>query len=72
MKRILLAATALFFAVAMKAQTKGPDDVIKVNVEKHDFGKILQGKPVDYSFEITNKANGAYRTGCHGQTKSTI
>lgn len=57
MKRILLAATALFFAVAMKAQTKGPDDVIKVNVEKHDFGKILQGKPVDYYFEITNKSD---------------
>jgi len=57
MKRILLAATALVFAVAMKAQTKGADDVIKMNAEKHDFGKILNGKPVDYYFEITNKSD---------------
>jgi hypothetical protein len=57
MKRILLAATALVFAVAMKAQTKGADDVIKVNSERHDFGKILNGKPVDYYFEITNKSD---------------
>ncbi len=57
MKRILLAATALVFAVAMKAQTKGPDDVIKMNTERYDFGKILNGKPVDYYFEITNKTD---------------
>src|SRR5947208_16743940 len=57
MKRILLAATAVVFAVAMKAQTKAPDEIIKVNTEKHDFGKILQGKPVDYYFEITNKTD---------------
>jgi|SRR5205809_6103334 len=57
MKGILLAATAVVFAVAMKAQTKAPDEIIKVNTEKHDFGKILQGKPVDYYFEITNKTD---------------
>jgi hypothetical protein len=57
MKRLLLAATALVFAVAMKAQTKTADDVIKVNSESHDFGKILQGKPVDYYFELTNKTD---------------
>ncbi len=57
MKRILLAATALVFAVAMKAQTKGADDVIKMNTERHDFGKILNAKPVDYYFEITNKSD---------------
>jgi hypothetical protein len=57
MKRILLAAAALVFAVAMKAQTTGSDDVAKMNTEKHDFGKILQGKPVDYYFEITNKSD---------------
>ena len=57
MKRIFLAATTLVFALAMKAQTKAPDEVIKVNQEKHDFGKILQGKPVDYYFEITNKTD---------------
>ena len=57
MKRILLAATALVFAVAMKAQTKTADDVIKVNSDNHDFGKVLQGKPVDYYFEVTNKTD---------------
>jgi hypothetical protein len=63
MKRILLAATGLVFAVAMKAQTapadagKTADAVIKMNTEKHDFGKIVQGKPVDYYFEITNKSD---------------
>jgi hypothetical protein len=57
MKRTLLVAAALVFAVAMKAQTTVPDDVIKMNTEKHDFGKILQGKPVDYYFEITNKTD---------------
>ncbi|HET9826645.1 MAG TPA: DUF1573 domain-containing protein [Chitinophagaceae bacterium] len=57
MKRIFLAAAALGFAVVMNAQTKGADDVIKMNKERHDFGKILQGKPVDYYFEITNKTD---------------
>ncbi|HEV8285915.1 MAG TPA: DUF1573 domain-containing protein [Chitinophagaceae bacterium] len=56
MKRILLAAATLLLAVAMKAQT-GADAIIKVNTENHDFGKILNGKPVDYYFEITNKSD---------------
>jgi hypothetical protein len=30
------------------------DSLIKVNQEKHDFGKIKQGMPVTYSFEIKN------------------
>jgi hypothetical protein len=59
MKRIFLAAAALVFTLAMKAQTnaKTADDVIKVNTDNHDFGKILQGKPVDYYFEVTNKTD---------------
>ena len=57
MKRILLAATALVLAVAMKAQSPGADSVIKLNSETHNFGKILNGKPVDYYFEITNKSD---------------
>ena len=28
--------------------------LLKMNTEKHDFGKIQQGKPVTYYFEITN------------------
>jgi hypothetical protein len=34
-----------------------PDDVMKVNTLKHDFGKIPQGKPVTYSFEIKNTSD---------------
>ncbi|HEY6505972.1 MAG TPA: DUF1573 domain-containing protein [Chitinophagaceae bacterium] len=34
-----------------------PANVIKMSVEKHDFGKIKQGVPVFYSFEIKNISN---------------
>jgi len=53
MKKILLLASAFVFTLAAMAQPKA-DDVIKMNVEKHDFGKIKQGTPVTYSFEIKN------------------
>jgi len=53
MKKIALLATAFVFSLAAMAQAK-PDDVIKINVEKHDFGKLKQGVPVTYSFEIKN------------------
>ncbi|MDP9229698.1 MAG: DUF1573 domain-containing protein [Bacteroidota bacterium] len=53
MKRILLAASALIFSVALMAQQK-IDDIIKMNTEKHDFGKIKQNVPAFYYFEITN------------------
>ncbi|HEX2629840.1 MAG TPA: DUF1573 domain-containing protein [Chitinophagaceae bacterium] len=54
MKKIaLLTAAAFLFSVAAMAQVK-PDEVIKVNTEKYDFGKIKQSVPVTYSFEITN------------------
>ncbi|HEU4575166.1 MAG TPA: DUF1573 domain-containing protein [Chitinophagaceae bacterium] len=53
MKSILLAATAFFFSIAVMAQTKA-EDVIKMNTEKYDFGKIKQGVPVTYYFEIKN------------------
>lgn len=59
MKRILLAAAALVFAVAMNAQTPGPDDIMKLNTEKHDFGKVPQGTPAEFYFEITNKSDKA-------------
>lgn len=53
MKKILLVAAVLFFGVAAMAQTN-VDDVVKLNTEKHDFGKVKQGVPVTYYFEITN------------------
>lgn len=59
MKRIVFLAAAFMFtlvAMAQPAQTK-PDDVIKLNVEKHDFGKIKQGVPVTYVFEIKNTSD---------------
>jgi hypothetical protein len=68
MKRILLAAAALVFTVAMNAQTQQttnvqpqqtPDDVMKLNQEKHDFGKIPQGIPAEFYFQITNKSDKA-------------
>jgi hypothetical protein len=55
MKKILFAAAALVFSLAVKAQSTF-DDVAKMNTEKHDFGKIPQGKPVDFYFEIKNKS----------------
>jgi hypothetical protein len=53
MKKIALLSAAFMFSLAVMAQTK-PDDVIKLNVEKHDFGKLKQGVPVTYFFEIKN------------------
>ncbi|MFI5185858.1 MAG: DUF1573 domain-containing protein [Chitinophagales bacterium] len=58
MKRIFLALTTLFLGVAVMAQTK-PDDVMKVNTEKYDFGKIKQGVPVATFFEIKNISDKA-------------
>lgn len=56
MKKILLLATAFVFSYAAMAQVKA-EDVSKVNTEKHDFGKVKQGIPVTYSFEITNTSD---------------
>jgi hypothetical protein len=53
MKTILFGALLSFFSLAVVAQTK-VDAVIKMNTEKYDFGKIKQGEPVTYSFEIKN------------------
>ncbi len=53
MRKISLIASALMFSLAVMAQPKA-DDVAKFNSEKHDFGKIEQGKPVNYAFEIKN------------------
>ena len=52
MKKILLLATA--FAFTLGAFAQNADALIKVNTEKHDFGKIVQNTPVSFSFEIKN------------------
>ena len=59
MKKIFLFTSAIVFSMAVMAQTTPAtqlkaDDVAKFNTEKHDFGKIKQGVPVTYFFEITN------------------
>jgi len=45
--------------VAPAQSQQSPDDVIKVNTLKHDFGKIPQGTPVVYFFEIKNISDKA-------------
>jgi hypothetical protein len=57
MKRILFAAAAVVLSLAVNAQKSNPDDLIKVNYETYDFGKIKQNVPVTYYFEITNKSD---------------
>jgi hypothetical protein len=57
MKKLLFIASVLLGTLAVQAQNKKADDLIKVNVEKLDFGKIKQGVPVTSYFEITNKSN---------------
>jgi hypothetical protein len=56
MKKILLLAVAFAFTLAGLSQTTS-DSVIKMNTEKHDFGKIKQNVPVEYFFEIKNISN---------------
>ncbi|RYY60290.1 MAG: DUF1573 domain-containing protein [Chitinophagaceae bacterium] len=51
---LLLVLTG-FAAVAQTAPT--PPEVLTLKQTEHDFGKIPQGKPVFYSFEIVNVSN---------------
>ena len=53
MKKVLFAATLSILSLVVFGQTK-VDAVVKMNTEKYDFGKIKQGEPVNYSFEIKN------------------
>jgi len=55
MKKIILFALATAFSFAAFSQKA--DDVIKLNTEKHDFGKIKHNVPVTYFFEITNTSD---------------
>jgi Protein of unknown function (DUF1573) len=54
MKKLFLLATAFVFGFAAMAQQQQIDNVIKVDMEKYDFGKIKQGVPVTTYFTITN------------------
>lgn len=52
MKKFFLLAAAFVTGFAVMAQK--PDEVIKLNTETHDFGKIKQGVPVTTFFTVTN------------------
>ena len=54
MKKLLFIASLLVGGLAVNAQEQKAEDLIKVNTEKHNFGKIKQGVPVTTYFEITN------------------
>ena len=49
-------ATAFVVGLTAMAQQK-VDDVIKINTEKHDFGKLKQNVPATTYFEITNTSD---------------
>ncbi|HEV7329503.1 MAG TPA: DUF1573 domain-containing protein [Flavisolibacter sp.] len=53
MKKLLFIAAAFVVSISAMAQQKA-DDLIKMNTEKYDFGKIKQGVPVTTFFTITN------------------
>lgn len=53
MKKVFLLASAFIFSLAALAQPKA-DDVLKVNTEKYEFGKIKQSVPVSTFFELKN------------------
>ena len=53
MKKLFLLATAFVFGLATMAQQK-IEEVIKVDMEMYNFGKVKQGTPVTTYFTITN------------------
>jgi hypothetical protein len=53
MKKLFLLAAAFVTGFAVMAQQK-PDDVIKLNQDTYNFGKIKQGVPVTTFFTVTN------------------
>jgi hypothetical protein len=69
MKRALLMCFALLSLSIVKAQNAAQStssspqvqapaaDALELKEAEHDFGKIPQGKPVYYIFEIVNKTN---------------
>lgn len=53
MKKLFLIAATLIAGIGAMAQPKA-DDVIRLNADKFDFGKIRQGVPVTTYFILTN------------------
>ena len=57
MKKLFFIAAAFIVTAGAMAQTAKPDDVVKFNTTKYDFGKVKQNVPAVYSFELTNTSN---------------
>jgi hypothetical protein len=57
MKKLLFIAACFILTAGAMAQTSKPDDFAKFNIDKYDFGKIKQGVPATYFFEVTNKSD---------------
>src|SRR5688572_18147596 len=57
MKKLLFIAALLVGGLAVNAQEQKAEDLIKVNAESHNFGKIKHNVPVTTYFEITNKSD---------------
>ena len=56
MKKFFFLAAAFVAGISAMAQQKA-DELIKVNHDKHDFGKIKQSVPVTTYFTITNTSD---------------
>jgi hypothetical protein len=57
MKKLILLVCFTVLVVATQAQTAAdtkPADVVQLKEIAHDFGKIPQGRPVTYNFELVN------------------
>lgn len=62
MKKIYFLLLGLFALAGAYAQTDAkPADVLSVKETEHDFGKIPQGKPVYYYFDIANTSSKAFK-----------
>jgi hypothetical protein len=57
MKKLFFIAAAFIVTAGAMAQTTKPDDFVKFNTTKYDFGKVKQNVPAVYSFEITNTSD---------------
>lgn len=57
MKKLLACIAIIGSFLSTKAQDASAkqEDVLQLKETEHDFGKIPQGKPVYYTFKLTNK-----------------
>lgn len=61
MKKTLTLILSLFAAFYISNAQPSNTEVLKLKETEHSFGKIPQGKPVYYSFEITNTSAQALK-----------